>query len=124
MKKASASLPALIAIAALLCTVTFYIHRNQDTGSLHIRSAEPLPPTQAAPADMSEQSSGLVDINTADLTALMSLPGIGQTLANRIIDYRDIHGPFESVAGLLNVEGIGAGKLESILNLITTGGTT
>ena len=65
-----------------------------------------------------------MDINKADVSTLMTLPGIGQTLADRIIDYRNAHGPFDSVAGLLNVEGIGSGKLESILDLITTGGTT
>lgn len=52
----------------------------------------------------------------------MTLPGIGQTLANRIVAYRDANGPFENLGELCNVEGIGDKKLESILDHITIGG--
>jgi len=52
----------------------------------------------------------------------MTLPGIGETLAERIVVYRNTHGRFRSVEQLLNVEGIGTGKLEAILDYITTGG--
>lgn len=64
----------------------------------------------------------LVNINTATSEQLQTLPGIGPVLAKRIIAYRREHGPFGSVAELINVSGIGEKKLESIWNLITTGG--
>src|SRR5438067_5730207 len=48
-----------------------------------------------------------VNINTATLDQLEALPGIGPSLGQRIIDYRTQHGPFHSVADLLNVSGIG-----------------
>ena len=64
----------------------------------------------------------MVNINTATSEQLQELPGIGPTLAQRIIDYRDTHGPYADVAELLNVSGIGSGRLQKILEYITTGG--
>lgn len=63
-----------------------------------------------------------VNINTATAEQLQTLPGIGPVLAKRIIAYRREHGPFGSVAELINISGIGEKKLESIWDLITTGG--
>jgi comEA protein len=64
-------------------------------------------------------ASGLININTATLAQLDSLPGIGPVLAQRIIDYREAHGPFTSLSQLTLVEGIGQKKLEAALDLIT-----
>ena len=64
----------------------------------------------------------LLDINKASKAQLMSLPGIGDTIATRIVDYRTENGNFQSVDDLLNVEGIGEKKLLEIENLITAGG--
>ena len=124
MKKASALILTGITVLALLATVVFFIRRNDGGGSLRVRSLESGQTAAVTGTAAPDNGTGLVDINTADLATLMTLPGIGQTLATRIIDYRSSHGPFDSVAGLLNVDGIGAGKLEAILDLITTGGTT
>lgn len=63
-----------------------------------------------------------IDINTADKQTLTELPGIGPAAAGNILAYRQEHGKFHSVQELLNVDGIGTGKLESILDLITVGG--
>ncbi|MBQ3496858.1 MAG: helix-hairpin-helix domain-containing protein [Oscillospiraceae bacterium] len=49
----------------------------------------------------------MVNINTADMEALTTLDGIGQTLAKRIIAYRTEHGSFETVEELCEVKGIG-----------------
>ena len=63
-----------------------------------------------------------VALNYADKEDLMTLPGIGDVLAQRILDYRKAHGKFSSVEELLNVEGIGQKRLEQMLNLIVIGG--
>ena len=60
-----------------------------------------------------------VNLNTADPAALTALPGIGEELAARIADYREAHGPFETVEDLTEVPGIGQGKLAALEGLVT-----
>ena len=69
-----------------------------------------------------ETVSGLININTASHADLVTLPGIGEVLAQRIIDYRNTYGPFRTVAELTNVSGIGTKRLEAVIHLITVGG--
>ncbi len=63
-------------------------------------------------------SDGLIDLNTADTVTLQQLPGVGPVLAQRIVDYREAHGGFESIEDLLDVAGIGETRLASIRDLI------
>jgi len=71
-------------------------------------------------ASESQQSGtqAVININTADASQLQTLPGIGETLANRIIEYRNANGPFTNTLQLKLVEGIGDGKMEEIIQLI------
>lgn len=56
----------------------------------------------------------VVDLNTADQAALETLPGIGPSLAARILAWRDEHGRFTAVEDLLDVSGIGAGRFADL----------
>ena len=59
-------------------------------------------------------AAGTVDINSATLSDLDALPGVGPSTAQAIIDYRVANGPFASVDDLLNVRGIGPSKLAAM----------
>lgn len=60
-----------------------------------------------------------IDLNTAGLSDLKLLPGIGQTKAQAILDYREANGPFSTLDDLVNVPGIGPATLEELRPHIT-----
>ena len=75
----------------------------------------------AAPRETGDRETeprGRVDLNAATLEELIALPGIGPTLAQRILDYRAENGPFRETGDLLNVSGIGEGILAGLQDLI------
>lgn len=76
---------------------------------------------EAEPEDEQIIPAGPVDINSADVHELDQLPGIGEVLAGRIIEYRTEHGPFTSLEELCNVSGIGEKTCESLRGLVSFG---
>lgn len=64
-------------------------------------------------------ASGTVNVNTASASELEALPGVGEVIAQRIIDYRTANGPFSSVDELLEVSGIGDATLASMRELVS-----
>ena len=71
------------------------------------------------PHEGENQSPQKVDINRAESWLLEALPGIGEILAQRIVDYRNENGLFRRVEDLLQVSGIGEATFENIKNYIT-----
>lgn len=71
------------------------------------------------PREGEGQSPQKIDINRAETWLLEALPGIGEVLARRIVDYRNENGPFKRIEDLLKVRGISEGTLEKIRNYVT-----
>ena len=69
--------------------------------------------------DTEEEKSQKININRAEAWLLEALPGIGETRARDIIEYRQKNGRFSSTGELMKVEGIGAATYEKIKHLIT-----
>ena len=74
--------------------------------------------TGAASVSQGSQSA-LVNLNQADASQLDSLPGIGPTLAQRIVDYRRLNGGFTSLTDLGKVAGLGPSLIAKLSNLVT-----
>lgn len=81
--------------------------------ALESTAAEPQAPLPASSA------GNRININTATAEELATLPRIGPALAQRIIEYRETHGGFQTIEELLEVRGIGEATLEQLQDLIT-----
>ena len=95
------------------------IHRSRDPFTIHTQ-----PRTESTlreDGNDEAKDAPRININTADQETLMTLPGIGEVLAGRIIDYRKKHGAFQSIDEITQVEGIGNGIFSRICTSITTG---
>lgn len=68
----------------------------------------------SVPADGEAAASTRININTATLEELVALPGVGETIAARIIAYREENGPFYDIGALREVKGIGDKTLEKL----------
>jgi competence ComEA-like helix-hairpin-helix protein len=68
-----------------------------------------------------EDATQKININTANAAQLMDLKGVGEVLAQRIVEYRAQKGPFTSVNDLENVNGIGPKIISENANVITVG---
>ena len=75
--------------------------------------------TLTIPDPDSKSSPQRININTADAWLLAALPGIGDTYAKAIVNYRAERGPFTTIADLLKIKGIGQVTLDKIEELIT-----
>ena len=95
--------------------------RRSAAGSVEVSPASASggvsPAAQSAPAPHSSPA-GKLDINSAQVDALMSLPGIGEVRAHAIVRHREQNGDYASVDDLLGVPGIGPATLEAVRDLV------
>lgn len=82
--------------------------------NLLLSHALPLPTWLTGHGFTFKDQSFSLNINRASVAELMELPGIGPALAERIVRYRFLHGPFRTVEELLEVRGIGPQILERL----------
>ena len=128
VRKPNISLLLLLTLLFGVFTLGYFLGMNRQESRITVSVSEEITekPTLSIgnlPENMGErQISFPISINHAGKEDLAALPGIGDTLAQRILDYREKNGDFTSAEDILNVEGIGAKKLEQILDLIVIGG--
>lgn len=82
-----------------------------------VRTATVYAPESETPV-MAEEETIIININESDMFELTRLPGIGEGLAKRIVDYRTKNGNFETIQDIMKVEGIGEKIFEDIKNQI------
>lgn len=111
-----------VTVAAVFFTAGFFTGRGTNKTTLNFYTAETeirgdiVPVPSQTPTDSS--GSVVININIASADELSYLEGIGPVLAERIVEYREQYGPFESIDQIMNVEGVGEGKYKAIKDYI------
>ncbi|MEG2009873.1 MAG: ComEA family DNA-binding protein [Oscillospiraceae bacterium] len=127
MKLSRAEIASIVICFFFIMTAIVISVTGQASGSAALTLQSD--PENAFPAPSGEQTAPpqlpvntaapLININTADAKTLCELPGVGASLAEKIISYRVKYGAFTHISNILDVSGIGAAKYEDIKNLIT-----
>ncbi len=126
----------LAATVALVLWIGWPTRQDSLTGSPQPTAQGALEPSRDKPAGMKPAAEAVaagsaeadrasrksrLDINRASVQELQALPGIGEVLAQRVVEYRRAHGPFRTVEGLQNVKGIGPKRMEQLRPLLMAG---
>jgi competence protein ComEA len=90
----------------------------RDGQQVYLTNSDEASSAPGLPVSSISTASNKINVNTVKATELESLPGIGPSLAAKIVEFRQQNGPFLSIEDLLNVPGIGPSKLEQIQDLV------
>ena len=111
-KRALAAMAVLVAVGGVV-----HVIKRHDPESLpgyRLVAREPAPEIVAAPTAPAVLLGGGINPSTAHAEDLELLPGIGPAMAQRIVEYRELHGDFKKPSDLLSVPGIGERTLARI----------
>ena len=126
----------LITLVLVVFVAGFFVGRKTMPGEFSLSQMEPAAPSTSPSMDAdtdtdtntdmdtpepSRQADEILDLNAATREQLEALPGIGQVMAQRILDYREESGGFHSVEELKNVSGIGDKTYEALKDLVKVG---
>ena len=102
-------------LCVLLC---LFFHDQAELAETGVETAVEIPQEEIRP-DLTP-----LDLNTAGVEPLAELPGIGEELARRIVEYRSENGPFKAPEDIMLVPGIGEGKFAALEGRIAVNGET
>jgi competence ComEA-like helix-hairpin-helix protein len=133
-KKTSSNLPVIVVgvlgLLLLLLLLLWLIRRQRrmrrrleelEAAKATTPDPAPAPPVEAAPADVAPTAAaGAININTASLEELRTLPGVGPKAAERIVAHREEYGDFASLDDLKAVEGFGEARIDALRERATT----
>lgn len=106
------------AAAGLVIICSAFVTKSNNKPSFILTRDNPAVQSTIATEDIAPASS-LININTASAGELCNLPGIGESLSQRIIDYRTQNGAFGTIEEIQKVSGIGEKKFEAMRSMIT-----
>jgi competence protein ComEA len=109
LRRADQAVVAVIVAASLVAVGAYWYMRGGMRGEL-IEIEADVPETPGAPL----KAAYTVDLNTADWPEFEPLPNVGERLARRIVESREIDGPFESVDDLGRIRGVGKKTIERL----------
>ncbi len=119
----------LLAVTVIFAafTIGFFTGRSTVRSTFTVETEQPAPESFDLISEVSgddvatrtQPEQGLININTATAEELCELPGIGEAISQRIIDYRTANGDFETIEDIMNVSGIGEGIFDGISAMIT-----
>ncbi|MBA4018344.1 MAG: hypothetical protein C0483_14355 [Pirellula sp.] len=115
VRRANQTIIALCVVAVLILVAVWWVRNGGLDGTLeeHDRPA-PHESKTTSKTVPERKADFVVDVNHAEVAELVELPGVGQAIAERIVEYRKQNGPFQSVDDLREVTGIGPKTLEAL----------
>lgn len=112
----------LLAVTALFLCLLLALFWRDRTAMTPDRTGTAVETEIQVPQEDIQPDLSPLDLNSATAEELAQLPGIGEELARRIVEYRAGNGPFEAVEEIMEVSGIGEGKFTALEDRITVDG--